>query len=39
MLPSSYLPPNANFRRSRRFNKLVDKAERAVNQLWVREME
>lgn len=41
-LPSSYLPPNANFRCSRSLNKLIHEAERAVkaedHQLWVREM-
>ena len=42
-LPSSYLPPNANFRCSRSLNKLIHEAERAVkaedNQLWVQELD
>jgi hypothetical protein len=42
-VPSSYLPPNAKFRRSLSLNKLRREAERAVktedNQLWVRGME
>lgn len=41
-VPTSYLPPNAPFRRRRSLNALLHEAERAVkaedNQLWMREL-